>query len=226
MKTLTDKYETKLKKLREALRERAKPVGGGGDVAVALKQLESHEAALAARRELVEVESRLRNLESEESLAASREPGNVEVPARTLEDYINKRPEIATLAAEKAELEAQVELMKPNAVGGANHPEVRKLIDKAELLGKDLEARRASLRAECEKQLREQASGAAKARASQLRQQIDGAKALRATLLEDIERLSKEARDFNEAALDMDDLKPQLAEVAAVAAQAPRKRSP
>lgn len=219
LKGLTDTYETKLKKLRDGFRERGKAVGGGSDVAVALKQLESHEAALAARRELVEVESKLRNLQAEESQAAGREPANVEVPSRTLEDFINKRPEIATLVAQKAELEAQVELMKPNAVGGANHPEVRKLIDKAELLGKDLDARRAALRADCEKQLQEQTSGAAKARASQLRQEIDGAEALRATLVKDIERLSNEAREFNEAALDMEDIKPQLAEVAAVAAR-------
>jgi polysaccharide biosynthesis transport protein len=219
LKTLTDKYETKLKKLREALHERGKPVGGGSDVAIALKQLESHEAGLAARHELVEVESRLRNLVADESLAAAREPANVEVPARTLEDFVNKRPEIAALLAQKAQLEADIELMKPNAVGGEKHPEVRKLIGKAALVSKDLETRRAALRAECEKQLQEQASGAAKARASQLRQEIDRAKALRTTLLEDIERLSKEARDFNEAALDMDDLKPQLAEVGAVAAR-------
>jgi succinoglycan biosynthesis transport protein ExoP len=219
LKTLTEKYETKLKKLREALRERGKPVGGGSDVAIALKQLESHEAALAARQELVAVESRLRNLTADESMAAAREPSNVEVPAHTLDDFVNKRPEIAALLAQKAQLEADVELMKPNAVGGINHPEVRKLIGKAEIISKDLETRRAALRAECEKQLQEQTAGAAKARASQLRQEIEAAKALRTTLLADIERLSKEARDFGEAALDMDDLKPQLAEVGAVAAR-------
>ncbi len=219
LKTLTDKYETKLKTLREALHERGKPVGGGSDVAIALKQLEAHEAALAARHELVAVESRLRNLTADESLAAAREPANVEVPASVLADFVNKRPEIAALLAQKAQLEAEIELMKPNAVGGINHPEVRKLVNKAEIISKDLETRRAALRAECEKQLQEQSAGAAKARASQLRQEIDAAKALRTTLLGDIERLSKEARDFSEAALEMDDLKPQLAEVAAVAAR-------
>ena len=166
LKTLTDKYETKLKRLREALHERGKPVGGGSDVAIALKQLESHEAAVAARHDLVEVESRLRNLTAEESLAADREPSNVEVPARTLDDFVNKRPEIAALAAQKAQLDAEIELMKPNAVGGANHPEVRKLINKAAIVSKDLETRRAALRAECEKQLREQTAGAANASAS------------------------------------------------------------
>ena len=58
----------------------------------------------------------------------------------------------------------------------------------------------------------------------QLRQEIDAAKTLRTTLLADIERLSKEARDFSEAAFEIDDLKPQLAEVGAVARAAPRTR--
>src|SRR5439155_24900140 len=51
---LTTKYEEKLKSLRSTLHERAKPVGGGNDIAIALKQLEAHEQAMAARRDLVE----------------------------------------------------------------------------------------------------------------------------------------------------------------------------
>ncbi len=223
LKTLTTQYEAKLKKLRDAVHERAKTVGGGGDLALALKQLEAHEQSMAARRELIEVESRLRDLETEESVAKGRDATTVEISAQELDDLVDKRPEIAGLLSQRASLDAQIAWMKANATGGSNNPEARKLIAQVDDLVKDLDGRRQSLRAECEKLLRDQAAKAAQARAVQLHDQIEKAQALRTTLVSDIERLEKEAQDFNNAAVDLDDLKPETAEVAAVAAQAPTR---
>ncbi len=141
----------------------------------------------------------------------------MEISAQDLDDYVEKRPEIAGLLSQKAQLDAQIAWMKGNAAGGLNHPEARKLIGQADDLAKELDGRRQGLRAECEKLLRDRAARAAQAQAVQLHDQIEKAQALRTTLVGDIERLEKEAQDFNNAAVDLDDLKPEVAEVAAVA---------
>ncbi len=109
--------------------------------------------------------------------------------------------------------------MKPNAVGGENHPEVKKLIGQAAEVAKTLETQRAGLRGECEKLLREQAVATENAKAIQLHAEVELAKASRMRLVGDIERLSKEAQDFNDAAGDLEELKPELTEAEAVSSR-------
>jgi capsular exopolysaccharide synthesis family protein len=220
LQTVTSQYEEKLKKLRQAVHERAKMVGGGGDMALALKQLEAHEQSMAARHQLVDVETRLRTLETDEKLIKDGDTEAIQISARELDDFVDKRPEVAGLLAQKAHLESQIALTIPNAVGGEKHPEVVKMKADVAALAKDLDARRQNLRADCERLLREQASAAAKARVVQLHNDIEQAKALRAALISDIEAYEKEAQEFNNAAVDLDDLKPEIAQVETVATRA------
>ena len=179
LKALADQYDAKVKRLLQARHDRAKPVGSGSDLELLLKQLEARDQAEAARRELVGVESHLRDLQTEETLAKSQGPATVEISPVAVNNFIDKRPEIIALREEKAQLDAQIGVMKSNAVGGANHPEVRKLINKADVIAKDLESERNRLRAECEKALRAQTVDADKGKASQLHGEIVKAKALR-----------------------------------------------
>ncbi len=219
LKALTLQYEAKLKKLHEAVHEREKTVGGAGDLLLALKQLEAHDKSMAARQKLVGVESRLQDLETEETVAKGRDAATVEIPAQELDKLVDKRPEIADLLAQKAKKDNDIAYMKDHATGGLNHPEAIKLIAEADQLTKDLDARRRTLRAECEKLLRDQAAKAVQAQAIQLHDQVEQAQALRIALQSEIEQAEKEARDFNNAAVDLDELKPEIAEVAAVAAR-------
>ena len=136
---------------------------------------------------------------------------------------MEKRPEIAGLLSQKAQLDGQIAWMKVERHRRIKQPRGRKLIAQADDLAKDWTGGGRACGRSAKGLLREPGrqgragEGGPAARSDRRRRGVAH------LLIGDIERLEKEAQDFNNAAVDLDDLKPEVAEAAAAATRIARK---
>jgi polysaccharide biosynthesis transport protein len=215
LKEIAAKYEENLARKRRTMRKLAEEVGTGDKQAIALKQLFSAEQYHAAQKELMQVRSDLRRLETE--AAGAGDGDDPDFPESAFAELVQKDPVIARYQALKVRLEENIEETKRKAVQGEKHPAVQRFLQEIVAANRQIDKRRKELRPRTEATLREKMRLDATSHASLLKKRIEFGKRLEQQLTKDVKRLEEEARVLNKGSLDIESYKTDIVQAEEVA---------
>jgi capsular exopolysaccharide synthesis family protein len=212
LKTIAAQYDEQLRRKRRTMRDLAENVGSTDKQALALKQLFSVEQYHLTQKELLQVRSELRKLQTE---AAGEGTGNsaAELPQQAINDVVQSDPIMVRHQAAKLRLEEEMEDAKRKLVKGADHPAVKRYVQEIAATSQLIDRRREELRPQIEARARERA----KLEASQLHKRIEFCQRLEKQLAEDVKRLEDETRLQNKGAFDLGTLQTEIAQAEEVA---------
>jgi capsular exopolysaccharide synthesis family protein len=211
-------YQQNLKRASKTRRELAQSVGGSTDKpSLALRQKMAQEQFNLAQRDLIKLESDLRRLKLEES-AFNVKPGDqVVIPANLVSEKVEADKGVEGLREQKDRLEHQYKTVHSKIYTDPDDPKLQEKRKEIADVGKQLDDRRAELRARIEGQLRERAVNDQVASLEHLRKQITFSEDLRKLLVQEVTRLDKESKQINDGSLNLEEFQFELEQAEASA---------
>jgi len=210
LKEIAAKYDENLRRKRRTLRELAENVGSSDKQTLAMKQLFSVEQFHLTQKELLQVRSDLRKLQTE--LNGQTEDAAPEIPESHYIEAMQKDAAIARYEALKSQLEDDIQEIKRTAVQGEKHPSVKRCQDEMANLDNLIARRRDQLRGQLETRLRDRTQLDHKAYGMTVQKRFDFCKRLEKQLLEDSKRLEDEAKTLNKGYIDIESSKNEIAQ--------------
>src|SRR5262245_34596944 len=194
LKEIHERYQENLRTKRRTLRELIENVGSGDPATIALKQRFSQEQLALTEKELLQLDSELRKLNTELALSKTRDKAGADwkVPDADLDDLVNKDPGVQKLNARKFQLDHDISEALRVAVRGEEEPRVRFLRGELAALETTIAQRRAELRprlmGQAESRIRDQMHNTVTA----MGERAKSLEELRKVLARDMDRLASE----------------------------------
>src|SRR5262249_37936028 len=145
-------YDEQLRRKRRTMRELAENVGSSDKQAIALKQLFSVEQYHMTQKELMQVRSDLRKLQTE---AVGQNPDDIPVEStpEAIGAFLDKDPVLVRYQSAKVHLEEEMEEAKRTLVKSENHPAVMRYVQEIANTNRLMDKRREELRPRIEAQI-------------------------------------------------------------------------
>jgi capsular exopolysaccharide synthesis family protein len=214
LKDLNDRYQETLRSKRRTLRELVENVGSGDPATLALKQRFAQEQLAMTEKELLQVDSERRKLQTDLAVQQDRQPAidELKLSDGELDELARRDPGIAKLNTRKAELEQEINEAVRVAARGEAEPKVQGLRRELAELESAIQERRRQIRpmllAQLEARMQQQHRLAVLAARDRLKLLDE----LRGTLAKDVDRLRLEARSLNKGSLDIESYKQDIAQ--------------
>jgi capsular exopolysaccharide synthesis family protein len=214
LKEIHERYQENLRTKRRTLRELIENVGSGDPATIALKQRFSQEQLALTEKELLQLDSELRKLQTELSLAKTKETSKADwkVPDADLDDLVQKDLGMQKLAARKSKLEQDISDALRVAVRGENEPRVQSLRKELAALETTIKERRAELRPKLTEQALSRVHDQMHNNRTAMAERVQSLAELRKVLVKDIDRLASESRTLNKGSLDIESYRQDIAQ--------------
>lgn len=211
LKTIAGQYDEQLRRKRRTMRELVENVGTADKQALALMQMFNVEQYHLTQKELLQVRSELRRLQTE---AAGRdgEAPVVDLPMEAINEAMQKDPVLARHQAVKQQLEEELSEARRTLVRPDTHPAIKRYLDDIVVTQKFIDKRREEMRPQVEARVRERLRLDYASTSAQVEKRIDYCKRLEKQLAEDMKRLEDETRTRNKGAFDAENLKNEIAQ--------------
>jgi capsular exopolysaccharide synthesis family protein len=216
LKIVAGQYDEQLRRKRRTMRELAENVGSSDKQAIALKQLFSVEQYHLTQKELLQVRSELRKLQTE-AAGQGADGFNVEVGQEAIGSLLEKDPVMVRYQTAKVQLEEEMDEAKRNLVKGENHPAVKRFVQEIANTNRLMDKRREELRPRMEAQIRERARLDYTSQTNQVQKRIEYCQRLEKQLSDDVKRLEDEAKVLNKGSFDIESLKIDITQAEDVA---------
>jgi len=216
LKKLSLEYAETTKRGRQELRKLAQTAGSEDRETMILKQQYALEYNANARRELQQIQSEKRKIESMLKIRgpnALQETAAPLISTEKVERLIDQHPEVDAIRARLADEQNRYdsEAVHTSRVARKSmDPSVKMLKEEVELLKKQLSKKRAEVRSAVIKQLRNPDRDSPTPEGGSLAEQLAVAQVMEQSLKDEIERLSKADRTLTEDTLDLQELKDEL----------------
>ncbi len=213
LKELLSRHESNLRQKREQVKQLTIALGSGDASVLAVKQKHATEALGTTNRELLSVRGELRKMKIALNYKEGKGKGKApapEVPAASVEQALDREPEIARLAKDYNEMKKELDLAAQIAVKGMDEPHLKSKIAKLKAAEAMLEAARARLRPAITERLLEKMGIDRRTSADELRMRIAMSEELERSLADSVESLRKEIRTTNVDEAEINDLKVQI----------------
>jgi capsular exopolysaccharide synthesis family protein len=214
LKEIHERYQENLRTKRRTLRELIENVGSGDPATIALKQRFSQEQLALTEKELLQLDSELRKLQSELSLAKTKENNRADwkVPDADLDDLVQKDLGMQKLNARRIKLEQDISDALRVAVRGENEPRVQSLRKELAALEVTIKERRAELRPKLTEQALSRVHDQMHNNRTAMAERAQSLAELRKVLVKDIDRLASESRTLNKGSLDIESYRQDIAQ--------------
>lgn len=215
LKGITAQYDEQLRRKRRTLRELAENVGSTDKQAIALNQVFGIEQLHLTQKELMQVRSELRKLQTEAT--GGTDGTDPELPQQAFNDYVQSDPVMVRHVAALQQLEAEKEEAKRNLVKGGDHPAIKRYEQDIASLHLMIQRRRDELKPQVEARLRERSRLDKAAYGTSLKKRIEFCQRLEKQLVEDTKRLEEETRFRGKASFDLGLLQTEITQAEEVA---------
>lgn len=214
LKEIHERYQENLRTKRRTLRELIENVGSGDPATIALKQRFSQEQLALTEKELLQLDSELRKLNTELSLTKSKDKAGADwkVPDADLDDLVSRDPGIQKLNARKFVLEQEISEALHVAVRGDKEPRVQFLRAELAALETTLGQRRQELRPKLLAQAQSRLRDGMHNNVTAMAERAKSLEELRKVLAKDMERLAGESRTLNKGSLDIESYRQDIAQ--------------
>jgi capsular exopolysaccharide synthesis family protein len=214
LKELHERYQENLRTKRRTLRGLVENVGSGDPQTIAIKQRFAQEQLAMAEKELLQVDSELRKLQTDLAVRKGREglPEDWKLAETELDELARKDPQMERLVARKAQLNQDIADALRVAVKGEDEPRIQRLRNELAEVDKGIAKRREELRPALTAQIQQRYQRNHQANLTALAERGQALAELRKTLAQDIERLSTETRSLNKGSLDIESYKQDIAQ--------------
>ena len=222
LKTLQKQYADIMKGRRETLKSLAETVGSDDRKTLSMQQQFAMEHLAAVRKELLDVQSQKRKVESLLQMRRPEEnrdepPLEQPVPEADIRRMIDQEPGVATLAAKLASAEEQLSSegahIKSVARKGASDPAYKRLTDYINVTRKSLANRRAAVRPLVIRKLQEEGKTDQVTRGDESEQQLAMLQDLEKRLNQDINTLSAGNHSLTKSTLGLQEIQDELAQL-------------
>jgi len=212
LKEIQSKHEDRLRQRRDEVHKLIRALGSGDPQVLTIKQRYTAEALATTERELLQIQSELRKLKLAVKYKDGKEkPPVLAVPAAQLEQEIDKEPAIIQLLDQRDQLKRKLQEGAEIAVRGVDAPQLQPIRDKLKAAEARLEAARERLRPAVKERLLARLGGDHNLSVAELRERIAFSEDLEKNLIEQVERLRKEAQTTNVGQLNVEDYKQDIA---------------
>lgn len=214
LKDLHERYQENLRAKRRTLRGLVENVGSGDPQTIAIKQRFAQEQLALTEKELLQVDSELRKLQTELAVRKGRDalPEDMKLADTELDELARKDPEFDRLSALKVRLEQNITDAVRVSVKGADEPRVKRLQEDLAEVEKSLAKRRDEIRPAINAQMQQRFQRNYQATLTAMNDRVASLTELRKTLAQDIDRLSGETRTLNKGSLDIESYKQDIAQ--------------
>ncbi|MBL8798793.1 MAG: polysaccharide biosynthesis tyrosine autokinase, partial [Planctomycetia bacterium] len=214
LKEIHERYQENLRAKRRTLRDLVENVGSGDPNTLAIKQRLAQEQLAQSTRELSQLESDLRRMQTELGVRQNfpDAPGDVVLTEADLDDLMRKDPTLERLQQRRAQLEQDILEALRVAARGEDERAVQLLrgeLVKTEAL---IEQRRREARPLFIAQVQNRILRNHQGSVTTLGERLKVFEELRKNLVKDIDRLSQEARTLNKGSLDIETYKQEIAQ--------------
>jgi hypothetical protein len=209
--------QDKLKTLRGQVRKVAEDLGAGDLHVLVLKQQLAQERHNKAQTELLDLESDLRKLQTDEATLKAQEGTDIPLPEQEVAAEIEKDPSVKKHRERVGQLETLLEETKARVVV----PEVfavQQLSRDLERAKKDLEEWRKRTRPDAEALVRNRLRTEATTRLTLVRERIRERGELKKARETEVNRLKKEGDALNQGAWQLGELQPEIKKAEAMVA--------
>ena len=210
LREIAARYDKKLKGIRLSMRTLREHVGTGDPASVILKQQMASREYEQVSQELTRNRSEIRSLRS---LLTQIEAGKTEgfsVAPEEVETALEKDSRLAESATQIAQLERKVEKEASRAVLGRDEPLVKQIQSDLDSKRAEVKAKREGLRNAMVTELKGAKSREAFAGLALLKFRLVTLENLEKVEIKDCDRLSREAKQLNVRALDLEDFKSEI----------------
>jgi succinoglycan biosynthesis transport protein ExoP len=214
LKEIHERYQETLRTKRRTLRELVENVGTGDPNTLALKQRLAQEQLALSAKELLQLESDLRRLQTEMGVRQSSPdaPEEIVLTEADLDELLRKDPTLERLLQRQVQLEQDVNEALRVAARGEDEPAVKMLRGELLKLEASIEQRRREARPILAAQYQNRQLRNSKNNLTTLGGRLKLFEELRKNLVKDIDRLSVEARSLNKGSLDIETYKQDIAQ--------------
>jgi succinoglycan biosynthesis transport protein ExoP len=214
LEKISIKYQENLRQKRLALRRIVEHVGTDDKQNLALKQMYTQEQYHLTQKELLQVRSKVRELEIE---AAVGPPDGPDVPESLASDAIQRDPVIVKYVAQRAQLENDMVQARQRLVEGEKAPAFQRYVTALAAVNRLIDQRKAELRPQIAAQVKDRMALDVEARGKSLEKRIEFYRRLEKQLVEDGKRLEEECQVQGKGAQDLGDLTTDLTQAEEVA---------
>jgi capsular exopolysaccharide synthesis family protein len=212
-------YEKSLEAKRLEIKRLRDSVGSENAQTLVLKHRYAEEAAGMAQKELLQVQSDLRNgeIDLENQRARMKTVSDVRVPESVLDESVKKDPQVDIYVRERAKLLAQIEETRRIYKPGWEGPHIRQYQQQLDTIARSMTVLRNQLRPEVEAQYREKTRQEAAERVEQLQEKVAKLQKLEKSLQAQTERLVGETRFIEKSSLDLETKQTAIAKEESIA---------
>lgn len=214
LEKISAKYQDSLRQKRQMLRRVAENVGTGDKQAIALKQVYTQEQYHLTQKELLQVRSELRKLETEQATGPA---DLLDLPESLVNEFIQKDLVLSRYQAQRTQLEEDMAQAKEKLVQGEKHPAVQRYKEAIAAINQLIAKRKEQLKPQLEAQAKDRMGLETVARGKGLERRIQFYRNLDKQLVLDIKRLEEECQAQNKGALDINDVSTDLTQTEEVA---------
>lgn len=214
LEKISTKYQESLRQKRQAIRRIADNVGTSDKQNLALKQLYTQEQYHLTQKELLQVRSKLRELETEIAVGP---PDGFDFPESLTNEAMQKDPVLAKYLTQRAQLEDEMGQAKQKLVQGENHPAYQRYVQAVAAVNRLIDQRKEELRPQIAAQVKDRMTLDTTARGKSLDKRIEFYRRLEKQLVLDAGRLEQECQTQNRGAQDLGDLTTDLTQAEEVA---------
>lgn len=214
LEKISAKYQEALRQKRLTLRRVAENVGTGDKQAIALKQVYTQEQYHLTQKELLQVRSDLRKLETEAMTGVAETP---ELPESLINEFIRKDPLLAKYTTQLAQLEDDKAEAKTKLVNPDKHPSLQRYDQAIVALQQLIAKRKEQLKPQFEAQARDRMGIDATFRGKSLEKRIQYCRNLEKQLVQDVARLEEECQKQGKGAMDFGELNTDISHTEDVA---------
>jgi len=214
LKDIHERYQESLRTKRRTLRELVENVGSGDPQTIALKQRFAQEQLAVTEKELLQLDSELRKVQTDLTLQEQRgtPAEGFKYTDAELDELARKNPAMDKLLARKGQLQQELAEVLRVAVKGEQEPRVKQIRQEIIDAEQAVAALREQLRPELAAQLQLGLERNFRTNLTAMAERRDLLQELRKTLVKDQERLTTEVRQLNKGSLDIESYKQDIAQ--------------
>ena len=214
LKDVHERYQETLRTKRRTLRELVENVGSGDAQTIALKQRFAQEQLALTEKELLQIDSELRKIQTDITLQQERgaPAEGFKYTDAELDELARKDPGMERLLARKSQLQQELAEVLRVAVRGEEEPRVKQIRREITDADKAVTTLREQLRPDLAGQLQLQLERAYRTNVASMTDRRSLLQELRKSLVKEQERLTTEVRQLNKGSLDIESYKQDIAQ--------------
>jgi len=214
LEKISIKYQENLRQKRLALRRIVQNVGTDDKQNLVLKQMYTQEQYHLTQKELLQVRSKLREVEIEAAVGA---PDGPDVPESLASEAMQRDPVVVKYLAQRAQLENDMVQARQRLVEGDKAPAFQRFVSALAAVNRLIDQRKEELRPQIATQVKDRMAMDVEARGKGLEKRIEFYRRLEKQLVQDAGRLEEECQTQTKGAQDLGDLTTDLTQAEDVA---------